>query len=450
MKKIITLVITGSLMMSFHVGRAQVFSSDFENWTGNVPNGWVGTKTNLEADSISPYTTNAHGGTYACELVNTESTHKRFTTGAHSVTNGTTYSISYWVRGSGSIRTGLYDGRATGYGYATYNSYHVVNSTTWAQFSDVITAAYDTTGGEFIFSVQLTSPANDHIQIDDVSIDTASITPIDTSIYDIQYTTAGNGDSPLNNQVVNTSGIVTGTYQYGFFMQDGTGPWNGIYVLDSVHTRALGDNVSLTGTVYEFFNMTEIKNVTAFTVVSSGNTLPVPSAVTAATVNSENVEGVLVKVTDVTCIETNSGYGMWKVQQGSAPADTCKIHDLIYQYTPVLNTHYDITGPVYYSFNEYRIEPRDVNDVQIHTSLGEYALNIISMYPNPVSNFLSVSNIEGTQTIRISNILGESVQNIKVLGNYTTINVSKLSKGVYFISLIDANGVINIRKFIKE
>jgi len=52
--------------------------------------------------------------------------------------------------------------------------------------------------------------------------------------------------------------------------------------------------------------------------------------------------------------------------------------------------------------------------------------------------------------IRISNILGESVQNIKVLGNYTTINVSKLSKGVYFISLIDANGVINTRKFIKE
>ncbi|MFA4853392.1 MAG: T9SS type A sorting domain-containing protein [Bacteroidales bacterium] len=67
-----------------------------------------------------------------------------------------------------------------------------------------------------------------------------------------------------------------------------------------------------------------------------------------------------------------------------------------------------------------------------------------------VSNFLSVSNIEGAQMIRISNILGESVQNIKVLGNYTTINVSKLSKGVYFISLIDANGVINTRKFIKE
>ena len=129
---------------------SQVFTSDLESWTGNVPNGWVGAKTSLEADSISPYTTSAHGGTYACKLVNRETTHKRFTTQPVSITSGDVYTITFWVRGHGNIRTGLFDGGTT----YSYNSYIAVNSTSWTQQTQSVSAPSTSTAAEFIFSVQ--------------------------------------------------------------------------------------------------------------------------------------------------------------------------------------------------------------------------------------------------------------------------------------------------------
>ena len=166
-----------------------VFLDDFETWTGNTPVNWVGSKTTLETDSIMPYLTSAHSGSYSCRLVNQESGHKRFTTQAISVTQGLSYNVSFWVRGHGSIRVGLYDG--TNY---SYNNYIVVNSSAWSLQTQSVIAALGSTGAEFILSVQLTSGDIDDIQIDDVTNTTGSVNNV--SIYDIQYTTNASGDSP--------------------------------------------------------------------------------------------------------------------------------------------------------------------------------------------------------------------------------------------------------------
>ena len=52
------------------------------------------------------------------------------------------------------------------------------------------------------------------------------------SIYDIQYTTDPDGDSPYEGQEVTTQGIVTAFFYDGgnryTFIQDGTGPWSGL------------------------------------------------------------------------------------------------------------------------------------------------------------------------------------------------------------------------------
>ena len=58
------------------------------------------------------------------------------------------------MRGNGNIRVGLFDGRPGGSsGYAGYSPYTVVASPdAWTQVTQSITAAYDTTGGEFILS----------------------------------------------------------------------------------------------------------------------------------------------------------------------------------------------------------------------------------------------------------------------------------------------------------
>ena len=61
------------------------------------------------------------------------------------------------------------------------------------------------------------------------------------TIQDIQ----GTGDiSPLDGQIVQTTGIVTGV-SYGFFIQNGTGPWSGLWVYVSSPTVSSGDEVQV-------------------------------------------------------------------------------------------------------------------------------------------------------------------------------------------------------------
>ena len=102
-----------------------------------------------------------------------------------------------------------------------------------------------------------------------------------TAIHDIQYTTDSSGDSPLDGQTVNISGIVTAEFwgsssnRY-FYVQDAEGPWKGIVCFEYggwdtfdftssagiVHSVAEGDSVTVTGTVDEYYNLTEIVDVT--------------------------------------------------------------------------------------------------------------------------------------------------------------------------------------------
>ena len=114
------------------------FTSGFENWNDTVPADWMGTKTTINADSVTQVSTNVHGGTYAVRLQNSGTSHKRFTTQPTDVVDATIYTINFWVRGQGNIRTGLYDGRPTGSGYATYNAYYNSTGNTWTEVTQQI------------------------------------------------------------------------------------------------------------------------------------------------------------------------------------------------------------------------------------------------------------------------------------------------------------------------
>jgi hypothetical protein len=102
--------------------------------------------------------------------------------------------------------------------------------------------------------------------------------------------------SPLDGQTVTTSGIVTllktstnnGGPANGFFLQTPDASVDadpntseGIFVFtSSVPTVAVGDSVSVTGTVDEFFELTEITSVSNVSINSSGNPLPAPIPLT--------------------------------------------------------------------------------------------------------------------------------------------------------------------------
>ncbi|MBK9073994.1 MAG: carbohydrate binding domain-containing protein [Flavobacteriales bacterium] len=416
--------------------QAQVVQSGFEAWTGNLPDGWFGSKSNIAQSAVAQVSTDVHGGTYAVQLSN-GTPHKRFTSQPVTVAAGTVYSINFWVRGNGQVRTSLFDGRTDAFGYAPYNAY-VTATSTWTEVTQTVAAAVDTNAAEFIFSV-LSTGAPDHIVIDDVTITQGGTIP-DASIYDIQFTTIPNGDSPLNGQTVNTGGIVTASYADAYYIQSGSDAWRGVYVFDNFSLPAVGDSVTMTASVSEFNNLTELTGITNFNVVSSGNPVPAPLNITTQEANEEALEGVLVRVTNATCTEEPGGanFGKWKADDGSGFA---WIGKEIYTTTPapLLGQVYDVTGVVSYSFALYGIQPRDANDITLITGVEENILSGTSVFPKPAQDVLNVVLPLGGVRYQLQDATGRIVREGSFSGMRAQLELSGVRDGMYTLLLMTSD-----------
>jgi hypothetical protein len=407
-----------------------VFNSGFQNWANTDPTDWTGSATNISLDSVSQVTSIS-----AAQLQNSTTVHKRLASSAVSITNGQIFSVSYWARGNGSIRAGLFDG-GTGVNAYQYSSYDVVSNTSaWTQYTHTLVADTTSANGQFLISVMGTSGST-HIQVDSfvVSIGSANV----VSISQIQNTSASNGDSPLNNQTVSTGGIVTAKTSSAYWIQSGTGAWTGIYVFDNTNAAglAIGDSVTMTALVTEYFNLTELKNVSNFVKVSSGNTVPVATVISTAAANTEDYEGVLVQVTSAQCTNASSGNGQWIVSNGTP----VYVDDLMFAYTPVAGVYYAVTGPLYYSFSEWKIEPRMITDVTVATGIESATSNsAVNMFPNPSAGYVTLANAEVNDVVNVYDVSGKLVMSEKVRHN-GNFNFNLNTNGVYFVQLINKSG----------
>ncbi len=187
-----------------------------------------------------------------------------------------------------------------------------------------------------------------------------------TSIYDIQYTTNPNGNSPLAGQVVTITGLVTAEgYAFGgdfYFVQDDDPPWSGIRVNDPQNAVAQGDEVTLTGTVAEVAGMTVIQNITSFEILSSGNDLYAPMILTTGSLAAEGNEGCLVQLANATVSNPSAGDGEFEVNDGSG---SCRVdNEAEWYYWPKLNeTLASIAGVVDYVAGGFKVEPRLTFDI---------------------------------------------------------------------------------------
>lgn len=73
------------------------------------------------------------------------------------------------------------------------------------------------------------------------------------------------------------------------------------------------------------------------------------------------------------------------------------------------------------------------------------------LYPNPVSNILSFKNANNltVKSLKITNVLGNTVYSNVNSEGLNTIDVSKLSSGIYILSIVSENGTQQF-KFIKK
>lgn len=290
--------------------------------------------------------------------------------------------------------------------------------------------------------------------------------PAQVSIYNIQYTTnAGDGSYPssYNGQTVTTGGIVTATdYLNGrfFISSSNGGAWNGIFIYDNNYSPVIGDSIILTGSVYEYQGYTEIKSLTLFSVITSGNILPPAININTNDVTVEAYEGVLVELNNCNVSSVFDYNGNWNVNDGSGD---CEIRTGMYS----LQEDFSITQT--YPFKSIKgviginswsksIHPRFIDDFQsdenafiistadksVHDesgfelpvylsilnqteSINSYSLNI--QYDETVfeySGFNKAGTVSESGTISDASTAGNIVLNFT--GSFTCSNTAELIK----------------------
>ncbi len=255
--------------------------------------------------------------------------------------------------------------------------------------------------------------------------------------------------SPLVGLSVTTTGIITANNVasatsgvIGYFIQDGEGPWNGIFVYDNTQAPEIGDEVIIEAEVAEFYDVTELTNISYFETISSGNDLPDPSIVTTGELaSSEAYEGCLVQIVNAMCTNPDADYGEAIFDDGSGEVKT---ND--YMYLPedgwIQDEYYSITGCIHYTFEEYKIEPRYSEDViaGFISGIGEWLpAQELSLFPNPASASVQLGTTCAGTVIFIDALGREVIQEAIQEAN-PTLDISELLPGVYVVQFTSASG----------
>lgn len=87
----------------------------------------------------------------------------------------------------------------------------------------------------------------------------------------------------------------------------------------------------------------------------------------------------------------------------------------------------------------------------VASSLGtndvEFANNTISLYPNPAQEVLNVSSSNSITKIEVYDLLGRKVAS---KNNASDVNVAALGKGAYIVKVVQENGSVVAKQFIKK
>ncbi len=204
---------------------------------------------------------------------------------------------------------------------------------------------------------------------------------IATDIYTIQSEMDATWTSLWVDSVVVVSGIVSAGYgvtgSRNFFLQMRQGgPYSGIMVY--IPSTAgdfpvqVGESLSVTGTVTEYYGNTELRVDDTTGITRYGLVDPVAPAVitcdyldTATTTtipwdSAEAYEGVLVRINNVVVTDTLDDNGNWQISDGTGYVYV----NNNYSYTPTLYDRLNVTGIVHTHFGYYKIRPRSDADFE--------------------------------------------------------------------------------------
>ncbi len=285
--------------------------------------------------------------------------------------------------------------------------------------------------------------------------------------YDVQYTAESSGTSPYYGETVTVEGIVVATEWKGyvdFFIADPEGgPWHGLFVYDGDEEYgdlvSVGDMVSITGMIDEYYDLTELKNISDMEILSQGNELPpVYRTTTGEVAESEALESVYVYVTgDLEVTAEQNEYGEWYIDDGSGE---CQVDDgffyldsvdppIVIEFGDVWGT---IRGLVDYSYDLFAINPVSPSDIDPNQDNDNEAIEVpqfvVNNYPNPFNPETTINfNLPeaGNTTLEIYNVRGQKITTLinerlnadqhEVTWNGTDESGKNVTSGVYFYKI---------------
>jgi hypothetical protein len=186
--------------------------------------------------------------------------------------------------------------------------------------------------------------------------------------------------------------------------------------------------------VAEYFDNTELINVTSFTVISTGNALPASASLTTGeTATAEAYEGCLVTITDAQCTTPDADFGEAIFDDGSGP---CKTNDYIYipESGWIQDEYYTLTGPLNYHYEEYKIEVRSMEDVQIGLDVATLRPIELQVYPVPATGTVNINLPEPLTTLRIYASTGALVATLNNVRGKASIDCSDWTAGTYILA----------------
>ncbi len=332
------------------------------------------------------------------------------------------------------------------------------------------------------------------------------------TIFDVQFTPFDNGNSAYRDQVVTVEGVITASAEPDnlgiiYIQQEGDaiGGWRGLQISGNpaLANLTIGDKIRVTGTIAESFGLTVMNEITDVEELGTGEVEPLVLAPGIFTEydfeTNELYEGMLITLAnpdtaqDLFVVELNadgpnSNFGEYRVgvdtldpangsrvlagrndgrnafgslnfsyvndSQWVANAGIMNVDACVIEYRDTVES---ITGIMYYSFGNFKLHPRN-NDDMVNfrggclsqgpaTSLeDDLKASAVAVYPNPVQGELKV-NFDFPQMVKtgvhLYDLAGRRVasQSFNILRGTQTLNTTDLQAGAYIV-IVEAAGIV--------
>ncbi len=237
-------------------------------------------------------------------------------------------------------------------------------------------------------------------------------------ILPLSFTNTASSNLIQNDINATFFGIVSATDAYNqTWVQTDNGAYNGVMIYNNnlADTATVGSQYLFVAQRAIYNGLTELKNPIILNYL--GNATPSPAVINSSDIKqgtpqddptAEQWEGQLVTIENVTAIDQNTTYYEYYVK--NANGDTIIIDDdAWYQYgntSPItIGNTYNITGVVTYAYGNYKLNPRNADDIVEVPNAGNDTLKIEAAFTYSAETIIGVAYESKFDTIDVNSFV---------------------------------------------